>query len=85
MSRMVRKQIVLEPELERELAARARVLGVSQSALVREAIDRYLHAEVDEAERRRAWDEVLRGVDRAAELNIGSGGRKWTREEIHER
>ncbi len=85
MSRMVRKQIVLEPELERELAARARVMGVSQSALVREAIDHYLHESPADVVRERAWDEMFEAMDRAAELGVGSGGRKWTREEIHER
>ncbi len=85
MSRMVRKQIVLEPELERELAKRARVLGVSQSALVREAIDRYLHESVADSARERAWDEMFKGMDRAIREGVGSGGRKWTREEIHER
>jgi len=85
MSRMVRKQIVMEPELERELAARARVLGVSQSALVRDAIDQYLHEGVTELERKRAWEQALDMMRRAEELETGSGGRKWTREEIHER
>lgn len=85
MSRMVRKQIVLEPELERELATRARVLGISQSALVRDAIDQYLHESSADTARERAWEEALDLMRRAEELGVGSGGRKWTREEIHER
>ena len=39
---MVRKQIVIEPEQERALEERAKALGVSQSALIRQAIDAML-------------------------------------------
>lgn len=78
---MVRKQIVIEPEQERALAERARVLGVSQSALVRQAIDRLLE-ETDREARMRAFE---RFVHVALTSGAGSGGRKWTREEIHER
>lgn len=81
MGRMVRKQIVIEPEQERALAERARVLGVSQSALIRQAIDRLLE-ETDREYRMRLVDEFVRV---AMESKASSGGRKWTREEIHER
>lgn len=81
MGRMVRKQIVIEPEQERALAERARVLGVSQSALIRQAIDRLLE-ETDRDYRMRLVDEFVRV---AMESKASSGGRKWTREEIHER
>lgn len=85
MARMVRKQIVLEPEQERALAERARLLGVSQSELVREAIDRLLDRDASQR-KQQAWDEILATM-RGEGLTIppSSGGRRWTREEIHER
>ena len=81
MGRMVRKQIVIEPEQEQALAERARDLGVSQSALIRQAIDGMLESTARDA-RMRAF-ERLAHVARTS--GAGSGGRKWTREEIHER
>lgn len=81
MSRMVRKQIVIDPEMEQALAERARVLGVSQSALVRQAIERLLE-ETDREYRLKLWEEIQHV---ALTSGASSGGRRWTREEIHER
>jgi post-segregation antitoxin (ccd killing protein) len=78
---MVRKQIVLEPEQEQELAERARVLGLSQSELIRSGIDRILEETAHEY-RMKLWQKA-EAVMR--ESTASSGGRKWTREEIHER
>ncbi|MBU4555444.1 MAG: ribbon-helix-helix protein, CopG family [Actinobacteria bacterium] len=86
MGRMVRKQLNLEEDLDQALAERASELGISQSELVRRAIETFLaQSQRDEGiaalERLRAmWDEDDR-------LGIGSGpeGRTWTREELHDR
>ena len=56
MARMVRKQIVIEPEQERALEAHARALGVSQSALIRRAIDALLEDAEEQVRRREAWE-----------------------------
>ncbi len=85
MARMVRKQIVIKPEQERALEAHAKALGVSQSALIRDAIGRLL-ADAEEQERRRAaWEAIEEMWRRADREGWGSGGRTWTREELHER
>ena len=87
MARMVRKQIVIDPEQERALEAHARALGVSQSALIRQAIERLLGDAVEEQQRREAWEAIEEGWRQADQAGIGSGsgGRTWTREELHER
>jgi hypothetical protein len=85
MTRMVRKQIVMELDQERALEERALALGVSQSALIREAIDLLLTGKGDDSRRRAAWDELRRGMHDAAEAGVGSRGHRWTREELHER
>lgn len=84
MGRMVRKQIVLGERLERELADKSAELGVSQSELVRTALERFL---ADDAEERRmaAWRDFVRMTEEDVAAGTGSGGRKWTREELHER
>ena len=85
MARMVRKQIVIEPEQERALEAHARALGVSQYALIRQAIDSLLEQAEEEERRREAWAMVEDEWRRADREGWGSGGRTWTREELHER
>ena len=85
MGRMVRKQIVLDAEMERELAARAEVLGLSQSELVRRAIGRYLHPPGGGSHRAQSMERLRDMWEQAEQMSTGSGGRRWTREEIHER
>lgn len=85
MARMVRKQIVIEPEQERALEAHAKALGVSQSALIREAIDALLKDAEEQAQRKAAWKFLKSEFERADREGWGSGGRRWTREELHER
>lgn len=85
MARMVRKQIVIDPEQERALEAHAKALGVSQSALIREAIDALLKDAEEQAQRKAAWEFLKSEFERADREGWGSGGRRWTREELHER
>ena len=85
MGRMVRKQIVIEPEQERALEERARALGVSQSALIRQAIERLLADAAEEQQRREAWEAIEDLWRRADREGWTTGGRTWTREEMHER
>jgi post-segregation antitoxin (ccd killing protein) len=82
---MVRKQIVLEPAQERALEQRARALGISQSALIRQAIDAMLTEAEATARREAAWQETLQAMEQAVRDGVGSRGQKWTREELHER
>lgn len=85
MARMIRKQIVIDPEQERALAGRAELLGVSQSELIRQAIDMLLKETEAAARKEAAWQELLRGMEKARRDGVGSGGNTWTREELHDR
>lgn len=85
MGRMVRKQIVIEPEQERALEEHAKALGVSQSALIRQAIDLLLRDAEEQEQRRAAWEFLKSEFERADREGWGSGGRRWTREELHDR
>lgn len=84
MERMVRKQLYLRSKQDAELTKRARSLGVSQAELVRAAIDRFL-AEDQPDSRALAWAEARATMESAGTLRTGSGGRRWTRDELHER
>ena len=84
MGRMVRKQLYLDDAQDRELARRARTLGITQAALVRQAVDRFL-AEQERPARAAAWEALKADLQRDVERGVGSGGRRWTRDELHER
>lgn len=83
---MVRKQLNIDHELDQALAEQADELGISQSELVRRALERFL-TESDE-ERRRARVQRLQKMWAESDDRRGmsdSTGRGWTREEMHER
>lgn len=85
MGRMVRKQIVMDPELEKALELRSRETGVSQSQLVSRALERYLADEAERQKRMEAWARV-EALMRGEGLDEPVGGQlPWTREELHER
>lgn len=85
MGRMVRKQIVIDPEQDRALEERAKELGVSQSSLIRDAIEAMLEETEKRARREHAWARLEEEFRRADREGTGSGGRTWTREGLHER
>jgi PAS domain-containing protein len=74
MARMVRKQIVIDAERDAQLGRLARKLGVSQSEVVRMAIDELGRQDEEE------FDE-----GRDLGLTDDQGRRTWTREELYER
>ena len=69
MGRMVRKQIVIQGEQERALEERAAALGISQSALVREALDAFLGGASSDARKQRTWEELRAGMNDAMRLS----------------
>ena len=83
---MIRKQIYIEPRHERMLKRRARQRGVTEAAIIREALD---GVEAVAVVRRRVVDEVA--VRQALEFMhaLGASPRKaprshtWTRESLY--
>lgn len=74
----------LTVDIEEDLLERVRLWaverGISINALVRDSLDAYIG---DAAERREA---VRRLIERGKGTpSAGSGGRRWTRDELHER
>lgn len=81
MSRMVRKQIVMDPALEESLERHARDMGISQSQLVSRALQTFFDTADSEERRLSAWADFQRV---ACESEYG-GQLPWTREGLHER
>jgi hypothetical protein len=84
---MIRKQIVIEPEQERLLTDLAGQLGVSQSEVVRMAIEAFAGEVRSEEERERAFEELMVMFKNSTfEMPVDEhGNRAWLREELYER
>jgi hypothetical protein len=83
---MIRKQIVMDPELDERVARLAEARGVSQSELIRQAVDEYLARLLEEDARQRAFAELMEMFHNAPDLGLTDeqGNRTWTRESLYE-
>lgn len=86
MSRMIRKQIYIEPRQEAFLKRRAEELGVSEAELIRRLLDSSETSigDVEETDRLRAIEDVLAVMRDRAKLDVPQTGRDWTRDDIYE-
>ena len=82
MSRMKRKQTYLDVEQERRLRVLSRRQGKSESALIREGINRVL---TDPPLDRAAWERELAYIDSLIQKGPIRGKRTWKREDLYER
>lgn len=87
MARMVRKQIVIDPEREKTLERLAEELELSQSEVIRQAIDEFAEKMAEMDRREQAVQRFLRMAENATDHGVTdeNGRFTWTREELHER
>jgi hypothetical protein len=83
MGRMVRKQIYINTEQDKELDRRSKELGMSQAELIRQYIDEGT-ARPTESERAKALEELLADMKKRAKIRVPQTGRDWTRDELYE-
>jgi hypothetical protein len=85
MPKMVRKQVYLRPNQERQLKRLARSEGRPEAELIREAVDAYTTTR----KRRASWAEEKKFIEQwikaAARRAPASTGRGWRREEAYDR
>ncbi len=87
MSRLVRKQIYLSKQQKDLLNRLAEVAGVSESELVRQAIERQFGSRRLSPVRRDpvAWDEALRFMRDIQARRLSAGRvRDWMREDLYD-
>jgi hypothetical protein len=86
MSRMVRKQVYITPEQNKVLKERARILGVTESDLLRWAIDRIRSDWQSHPVSEAVWQESLAFMGERAKLAIPGEPqpRTWTREDLYD-
>ena len=84
MSRMIRKNIYLEPDQERLLKQRAEALGVSEAELIRRCLDTTALQAPALPLDPQAWaDELAFLRQRCKTVPSRTGHRTWTREELY--
>jgi hypothetical protein len=83
MARMVRKQVYITPEHDALLKRRASGLGLTESELIREGIERVGRAPLARRDTA-AWREALAFMEERARRAQPSRGRNWTREDLYD-
>ena len=79
----VRKQIYIEPYQERQLKRLSKKEGVSEAAIIRQAIARHLEEQRADSERRKAWQEARAFAEHL--MAKGAVGRWATRPDLDTR
>lgn len=86
MTRMVRKQLYLESRQDELLKEAARSTGMTESELIRRAIDATYDPAAARSQREAAWERFHSAAEDIAELVRETGGlRPWNRDGLHER
>jgi hypothetical protein len=82
---MVRKQIMIEAEQEEMLERLSSELDISQSEVVRQAIDDFAERIAQEDERQAAWRRLMHMFEKGWDLGLvdDNGNRTWTREDLY--
>ncbi len=84
MSRMLRKQVYIEPEQDRVLKQQAKKLGVSEAELIRRGIDQVGRVFAALPLDLTAWQDEMAFILKRARLRALGRRRGWTREELYE-
>ncbi len=87
MARMIRKQIVIDGERDAQLGRLAQKLGVSQSEVVRLAIDELVKKNQEELAKDQAHRRLMKWFEEGRDLGLtdDQGRRTWTREDLYQR
>jgi hypothetical protein len=85
MTKMVRKQVYIEPRQEALLKRLARETGAKEAEIIRQAIDRQAQTFLFPRRDLRAWQEERDFINRLIQQGPLPGGRRWRREDLYER
>ncbi|PTL37009.1 hypothetical protein CLG94_01725 [Candidatus Methylomirabilis limnetica] len=85
MPRKVRKQIYLDPHHAQLLKQLARDLGVSEAALIRQAVDQQAAHLTPLRRDPAAWQQERAFIERLIQDGTVPGRRTWKRDDLHER
>jgi hypothetical protein len=80
---MIKKQISIQPEQEQLLKSIARAMGISVSALVRQALDAYFSGERFFHRDLSAWEREKGFIDSLLGSGPAQGERTWSRADLY--
>jgi hypothetical protein len=86
MSRMVRKQICIDAGLDARVEELAAKRGVSQSEVVREALEALFAASL-RADERSGWEDFVSFAETRLAAGVPAGvasGRRWDRDDLYD-
>ncbi len=84
MARMIRKQIYIESVQDSILKQKARILGVTEAEVIRQAIDRQMTSVRTNTRDLRAWDREKAFIAKRMAKGYVSAVRRWKREDSYE-
>lgn len=84
MSRMIRKQIYLEPQQDKLLKDRSRELGVSEAEVIRRCIELAGQEPLQRVPDREAWEDEMEFIRQRLAMDVPQTGRSWTREDLYD-
>lgn len=85
MTRMVRKQVYIEPRQEALLKRLVRETGATEAEIIRQAIDHQTKTFLFPRRDLSAWQEERDFISRLIQQGPLPGGRRWRREDLYER
>jgi hypothetical protein len=85
MTRMMRKQVYIEPRQEALLKRLARETGATEAEIIRQAIDRQAKTFLVSRRDLSAWQEERDFINQLIQQGPLPGGRRWRREDLYER
>ena len=84
MSVMVRKQVYIEPQQDDMLKQAAAETGMTESEIIRNAIDLWGESEGKQRRAQEAWEQARTFIEALRAKGPVPGERTWTREEVYE-
>lgn len=85
MTRMVRKQIYIEPRQEALLKRLARITGLTEAEIIRRAVEQQVRVILFPRRDLNAWQEEKAFINNLVQQGPVPGGRTWLREDLYER
>jgi len=85
MRQMMRKQIYIDSRQDRLLKRKAAELNTTESELIRNGIEKLLTSGTTIHHDIRAWEAEKKYIQSRLKKGLVRGGKRWKREELHNR
>jgi hypothetical protein len=84
MTKMIRKEIYIDPDLDAFLSEASQAKGTSESAFVRSLLRRCMTESGRRTNRDAAWERLRQLLEERRALQVAQTGRTWTRDDLYD-